>query len=62
MSNLDQKEADLMKVFNCNPDWPVCIYDFTFKNKCNQFLQMKVKRNLKDYIVDDYFSERGINK
>ena len=34
-SNLDNREADLMKVFDCNPEWPICIFDFTYKNKTN---------------------------
>ena len=63
-SNLDGgKEKDLMKVFNCNPKWPICLYDFTFKNKCNQFLTMKCRSNLKKYVIDDYFETKGgINK
>ena len=36
-SNLENRENDLMKVFNCNPEWPVCLYDFTYKNKSNQY-------------------------
>jgi len=27
--------TELMKVFNCDPTWPVCLYDFTYKNKSN---------------------------
>lgn len=62
-SNLDGKEKELMKVFNCNPKWPICLYDFTFKNKCNQFLIMKCRSNLSKYVVNDYFEEKGgINK
>ena len=36
-SNLDNKEGELMKVYNCNKDWPICLYDFTYKNKANSF-------------------------
>lgn len=62
-SNLDGKEKELMKVFNCNPKWPICLYDFTFKNKCNQFLIMKCRSNLKKYVVNNYFDTKGgINK
>ena len=59
-SNLESgKEKELMKVFNCNPKWPICLYDFTFKNKCNQFLIMKCRSNLKKYVVNDYFDAKG---
>lgn len=51
-----------MKVFNCNPEWPICLYDFTFKNKCNQFLIMKTKRNLKDYVIEDYILPNGVDR
>ena len=51
-----------MKVFNCDPKWPICLYDFTFKNKCNQFLTMKCRSNLSKYIVEDYFTNSGVNK
>jgi len=58
-SNLDARESELMKVFNCNPEWPVCLYDFTFKNKSVQFLTMKATRSLKHYIVEDYIPLKG---
>ena len=33
--NMESNEMDLMKAFNCDPSWPVCLYDFTYKNSCN---------------------------
>lgn len=44
-----------MSIYNCNPDWPVCLYDFTFKNRNPNFFTYKVKRNLTDYMKDDYY-------
>jgi len=44
-----------MLIYNCNPDWPVCIFDFTFKNRNPNFLTFKVKRGLSDYIIPNYF-------
>jgi len=35
-TNLEVKETDMMKIFNCNPKWPICMFDFTYKNKSNQ--------------------------
>ena len=59
-SNLDHREHELMKIFDCNPEWPICLFDFTFKNKQIQFLTMKARKNLKDYIVEgDYFKTNG---
>lgn len=42
-SNLDGKEGELMKVYNCNTSWPVCLYDFTYKNKSNSYQVMKCR-------------------
>ena len=55
-SNLENREGELMKSFNCNPLWPVCLYDFTYKNKANQFQVMKCKQNLRKYVVQDYIN------
>lgn len=44
-----------MKTFNCDPDWPICLFDFTYKNKSNEFQAMRCKHNLKNYVVEDYF-------
>lgn len=30
---LDQYENEVMKIFNCDTTWPLCLYDFTYKNK-----------------------------
>lgn len=27
-----RKDSDLIKVLNCNPQWPICLFDFTQKN------------------------------
>ena len=36
-TNQEGKEGELMKVFNCNTEWPICLYDFTYKNKSNSY-------------------------
>ena len=62
-SNLDKREHELMRIFDCDPRWPMCLYDFTFKNKQIQFLTMKTRRSLKEYIVEgDYFTSKGVTK
>jgi hypothetical protein len=53
-SNLDNREGELMKVYNCNPEWPICLYDFTYKNKSNEYQTMKCRQELSSYIVEDY--------
>ena len=35
----DLIQQDLMEVFNCSPDWPICLFDFTVKQRCpNMFI------------------------
>jgi len=58
-SNMDRREHELMKVFDCNPDWPICLFNFTFKNRMNQYLAMVRKRSLSQYIQDKYFMPDG---
>lgn len=52
---MDQYERDLMKIFNCNKGWPVCLFDFTFKLKIPTYLSFRVKNDLTSYIQDGYF-------
>lgn len=35
---LDKYEDEVMRVFNCNPQWPLCLFDFTFKHKIPDFI------------------------
>ena len=32
-----RKDTDLIKVLNCNPEWPICLFDFTQKNQSNEY-------------------------
>ena len=61
-SNLDNREGELMKVYNCNPEWPICLYDFTYKNKSNEYQTMKCRKKLSSYIVEDYIGINPKNK
>ena len=29
-SPLGNRLNEIMRVFDCNPDWPICMYDFSF--------------------------------
>lgn len=44
-----------MSIYNCKPEWPICLFDFTFKNKCPTYFCFRVKKPLSDYVVEDYF-------
>lgn len=55
-SSIGVYEKQLMTVYNCDPEWPVCLYDFSFKNRVPNYLMLKVKNNLTDYINWNYFT------
>ena len=44
-----------MDIFNCDPKWPICLFDFTYKNKVPNHLCFKVGGDLTDLIKDNYF-------
>jgi len=44
-----------MKIFNCNPEWPVCLFDFSFKNKSPSYVTFRVEGSLENYIFEDYY-------
>lgn len=44
-----------MSIYKCNPEWPVCLYDFTFKNRNPNFFSYKVKRDFSAYLRPDYY-------
>ena len=40
---------------NCDPNWPICLFDFTQKNSSNEYQAMRIKSKISDYIVEDHF-------
>lgn len=53
--SIEKYEQDLMKIWNCDPKWPVCLYDFSFKNKNPTYLAFRVEKDLSSYIKPGYF-------
>lgn len=52
---MDLYERDLMKIFNCDTEWPICLFDFTVKNKNPTYIALRVQNNLTNYKIDGYF-------
>lgn len=53
--SMEDIQKDLINKFDCNPDWPICMFDFTYKNKVPNHFCFKVEANLSIYIQDNYF-------
>lgn len=52
---MDKYERDLMRLFYCSTDWPMCLYDFTCKKKNPSYLVMKVAGDLTEFAFEEYF-------
>ena len=48
-------EQNVMRTFNCNPKWPICLYDFTYKNRSNEYQTFRLKNTLSHYVVEDFY-------
>jgi hypothetical protein len=42
-TNFNRKDIDLIKAFNCDEKWPICLFDFSFKNRNHDHQIMKSK-------------------
>lgn len=49
---LAEKLPDL---YECNSQWPICLFDFTFRNVSPKFLTYKVRAELDSFVINDYF-------
>jgi hypothetical protein len=46
-----------MHIFNCDSRWPLCLHDFTFKNRIPNYFCFKTRNSLSELIINDYFSK-----
>ena len=53
--SIDRNEDELMKVFNCDPTWPICTYDFSYTNKCPTYFCFRVGHDFNKLLKPDYF-------
>lgn len=53
-SIMDNFEEEVVNAHDCNPDWPICLYDFLYKDKTTSHFAY---RSEKIDIVDDYFGD-----
>jgi len=55
----DKKSESLenASLLQCDPRWPVCLYDHTFKNRCVSYFSFRIGSEYK--IIDDYFATQS---
>ena len=51
-------QQDIMSVFDCSDEWPVCLFDFSFKSNCPNFFVFRVQQDLTKICEagQDYFN------
>jgi len=49
-----------MDIFICDESWPICLFDFTYKNKIPNFLTFKIERDLSRCVIDNYIVDESI--
>ena len=42
-------------MYHCDPNWPICLYDFTFKNQCPKYIAFRVEKTLDQLLIEDHF-------
>ena len=53
--SVEQMQADIISRFDCNPQWPICLFDFTYKNKVPQYFAFRTNEDLTKGQIEDYF-------
>ena len=54
--SMEQMQTDLINKFDCNSSWPICLFDFTYKNKIPTYFCVRAQCDLSTLIRDeDYF-------
>ena len=54
-------EKAIVQHCDCNPDWPVCLYDFTLRNLISDQLVLSVPQ-LDLHIIDNYYDMSDYEK
>lgn len=57
---LDNYEKEMMQIFNCQHDsWPICLYDFTYKNRIPECLVFRASKNPPRMIYDYFYTKKS---
>ena len=59
LDSTETESIDLMKYYNCETDWPICLFDFTIKSKIPNIFVFRVGGQLDKYVIDNYFYSKG---
>lgn len=53
---IDHDDKNLMRHFNCNAKWPICLFDFSYANRCPTYFCFRVGTDFNLLIKADYFT------
>jgi len=51
-----------MQFYTCDPSWPICLYDFTYRNLNPTFNTLKIEQPLTFLLRESYFSVDKLSK
>jgi hypothetical protein len=57
--SVDLVQNNLMDIFECDPSWPICLFDFTIKQKCPTQFVFRTGHLLTSFVNPDYFYSQG---
>lgn len=57
MEVLVEKVPDL---YVCNPSWPICLFDFSYRNLNPKFLTYKVRADLTSFVIPNFFDTQKL--
>ena len=55
---IEQMMNKLPGLYICNPEWPICLFDFTFRNQNAKYVALRVEKKMTDFIIDDWFNQQ----
>ena len=55
---LDVIVDKLPGLYKCDPSWPICLFDFSFRNLNPKFVVFKIKADLTSLVIPSYFDEQ----
>lgn len=57
MRGFDITKTEHIEALKCNHKWPVCLFDFTYKNKVPEYFSFRVETSRYEIIQDHFYGD-----
>jgi hypothetical protein len=44
-----------MSIYECNPEWPICLYDYTYQANNPEQITLRLAYDLHSFIIPNHF-------